>query len=216
MTNEAKTLLGIGLVTLVLFVGGIVALSKGMLGGGSGSSQTVADPSVLIRENSHTLQATDSKVTLVEFGDFQCPFCAQSHPVLQSLLAQYPDKITFVARHFPLAQHRHAVVAAEAAEAAGAQGKFWEMYDLLYTNQDAWESSSDALSIFAGYAQQLELDMDQYNKDMTDHTYLDKVRADMADGNILGVNSTPSFFVDGQRFTGSLQALITLLESKVQ
>lgn len=214
MTNEAKTLLGIGLVTLVLFVGGIVALSKGMLSGGT--TQTAVDPAVLVREDSHTITASDSRVTLVEFGDFQCPYCAQSYPVLKAVLAQYPDRITFVARHFPLPQHRHAVAAAEAAEAAGAQGKFWEMYDLLYLNQAAWENASDALPIFAGYAQQLELNMDQYNQDMADHTYLDKVHADLADGNILGVNSTPSFFVDGQRFTGSLQALITLLESKVQ
>src|SRR5690554_4582462 len=107
MTNEAKTLLGIGLVTLVLFVGGIVALSKGMLNGGSGSMQTVADPAVLVREDSHAIEAADSKVTLVEFGDFQCPFCAQSHPILKMLMERYPDRITFVARHFPLAQHKH-------------------------------------------------------------------------------------------------------------
>lgn len=211
MTNEAKTLLGIGLVTLILLIGGIMALSKSSLGG----TPQVADPAVLVREDSHSIAVEEPRVTVVEFGDFQCPYCGQAHPIIKELLALYPE-VTFVARHFPLVQHPHAPLAAQVAEAAGAQGKYWEMYDLLYTEQDFWSGSSEPMNIFREYAQRLELDLEQFDQEIAEQTHLAKVQRDVADGNALGVNSTPTFFVDNERFNGSLQQLIVLIESKFQ
>lgn len=212
MTGEAKTLLGIGLVTLALFIGGIVALTRNS----TSAPQQTADPAVLVRPDSNVTPASDAKVTLVEFGDFQCPFCAQAQPIIKQLLGTHPNQIRFVYRNYPLIQHPNAMLAAETAEAAGAQGQYWPMYALLFENQPEWADNNEPLPIFQGYAQQLQLNMEQFNQALTDHTFRAKIQQDTADGNLLGVNSTPAFFVDNQRFSGSLTELKTLIESKVQ
>ena len=212
MTGEAKTLIGIGIVTLALFIGGIVMLARR-------SDPTVsqtADPAILVREDAYRLGAENPQVTLVEFSDFQCPFCAQAHPVVEAIVAAYPDKVAFVFRHFPLLQHQYAVQAGEAAEAAGAQGKYWEMTALIFKNQTAWAESSDALPLFQQYAGELELDLEQFNQAMADHTFRTKVQQGVADGNVLGVNSTPSFFINGEKFSGSMNQLKTAIEAKLQ
>ncbi|OGJ37307.1 MAG: hypothetical protein A2383_01385 [Candidatus Pacebacteria bacterium RIFOXYB1_FULL_39_46] len=214
MTGETKALIGISLVTFLIFIGGIVMLNR---------KNTVVlepqniDPTVLIREDSHLLQAEDERVMLVEFADFQCSFCASAHPIISQLLLTYPDKLSFVARHFPLSQYQHSMLSAEAAEAAGDQGKFWEMYDLIYTHQADWESASndEARAIFVSFAEQLELNLEQFNTALDNHTFRDKVLRDAADGNAAGVTGTPAFFVDGVRFTGSLQNLVTLIEARI-
>jgi len=207
-------MLGIGLVTLMIFVGGVFMLSRketAVVG-------TSADPAVLVREDSLILPATEEQVQLVEFTDMQCPFCAQAHPVIAQLLANYPEKITFVVRHFPLLQHQHAVLAAEAVEAANAQGRVWEMYDLIYANQTGWEdaSSAEARAMFAGFAEELGLNLEQFNQTLDDQTYRTKIQRDSADGSAVGVAGTPTFFVDGAKFSGSLQSLVTMIEDKVK
>lgn len=210
MTGEAKTLIGIGLITLVIFVGGIVALTRNQPG-----AALTADPAILIREDSTKTGATEPKTILVEFGDYQCPFCSQSEPFLEELVKAYPD-LQLVYRHFPLNQHLNAPLASEVAEAAGAQGKFWEMHSLLYAKQAEWAESGDPLPQFQTYAQELQLNMDQFNQAINEHTYRDKVMSDMADGNLVGVNSTPTFFLDGQRVTGGLGQLEAQIQSKLE
>jgi protein-disulfide isomerase len=210
MTGETKTLIGISVVTILLFVGGIMALNK---------KETVesgpVDQAILVRENSHTLGGEEPEVVLVEFADYQCPFCAQSHPFIQALALQYPQRLQLVYRHFPLIQHQQAQLAAEAAEAAGAQDKYWQMHDLIYTGQEEWAENEDALAVFQGYAEQLELDMEQFNQALTEGTFKQKIQQDVADGNAAGVNATPTFFVDGQKFTGSLANLKILIDARL-
>jgi protein-disulfide isomerase len=138
-------------------------------------------------------------VTLVEYGDYECPYCGQAHYVLKDLTAALPDQVRLVFRNFPLSQiHPHAEQAAEAAEAAGAQGKFWEMHDTLYENQDALEEED-----LLGYAQQLGLDLDRFQLELFQRVYAPRVREDFISGVRSGVNGTPSFFINGRRHEGA-------------
>ncbi len=195
MKTEIKMLLGIGIVCLAIF--GVIALISG-----SNESEP-ADTSVLIRENSNKIVAENAKVTLVEFGDYQCPACAAAHPEVQQILDEYGDKITFVFRNFPLPQHSNAEIAAEAAEAAGEQNDYWQMHDKLYEKQADWEQSSDPTGIFAGYAKEIGLNMEQYNAFVESKTAAQKIADDKKDGESAGVSSTPTFFLNGVKLTDS-------------
>src|SRR6266699_3668336 len=150
MTNEAKILGGIGLVTII-----IVIAAAFMFGGKSSSDKqqavSVDQQKLLIRKNSHELKANGAKVTVVEFGDFQCPACGASYPIVEQILQDYKGKINFVFREYPLPVHPNAPVAAEAAEAAGAQGKFFDMYNLLYSNQKDWGESNKPMDYILKY-----------------------------------------------------------------
>ncbi len=158
----------------------------------------------LIASHSYIKGNRDAKVSLVEFGDFQCPACAAAYPIVEQLLASYKDNpdVNFVFRHFPLPQHQFALLSAEAAEAAGAQGKYWEMYDLLYKNQNAWSGSSDPLSIFAEYANQLKLDVNLFKTEVQQSKYGKLISDDQQQGLALSINSTPTFFLNGTRMVG--------------
>lgn len=145
--------------------------------------------------------ATSSSITLVEYSDFQCPACATYSPVIEQLLAEKGAQFRFVYRHFPLPQHGHAIEASQAAEAAGEQGKFWEMHKILFETQKDWESSVDAESIFAGYAQQIGLEMAKYAVDVKSEENLEKINNDTKSGLKAGVNSTPTFYLNGTKIT---------------
>lgn len=201
MSNEAKILTGISVVTLAIVIGAAV-----MFGGKSTPEKAAppVDKLLLIREDSHKVAADNPKVTIVEFGDFQCPACGAAHPVVKQVLEEYKGKVTFVFRNFPLNVHKNAEVAAEAAEAAGAQNKFFEMHDLLYDNQEKWSDSDKAIDIFAGYAKELKLDVDKFKKEVEGNKYKDKIAKDTADGNAAGVNSTPTFYINGVKQEGVL------------
>lgn len=165
---------------------------------------TPAPKEQLIRPNSHSTVSSDAKVNIVEFGDFQCPACAAAFPIIEQLLALYKDnpQVNFVSRNFPLPQHQYALITAEAAEAAGAQGKYWEMYRLIYANQDTWVNSADPMSILVGYAVQLKLDVNRFKSEVTANKYSDIIEQDKQDGLALGINSTPTFFINGVRAEG--------------
>ncbi len=165
---------------------------------------TPASKDQLIRSTSHSTVSPDAKVNIVEFGDFQCPACAAAFPIVEQLLALYKDnpQVNFVSRNFPLPQHQYALITAEAAEAAGAQGKYWEMYRLIYANQDTWVNSADPMSILVGYATQLKLDVERFKSEVTANKYNDIINQDKQDGIALGINSTPTFFINGVRATG--------------
>lgn len=152
----------------------------------------------------------DAKVTLVEFGDFECPACGFFFPVVQEVKEKYKDQIAFQFRHFPLVQiHRNALASHRAAEAAGKQGKFYEMHDLLYQNQESWNgpSGSDsagvtteqAISYFEQYAERLQLDMDKYRADVNDSSTIATINADTAEGKSkYSISGTPTFILNGK------------------
>ena len=153
-----------------------------------------------VSKRDHTLGPASARITLVEFGDFECPFCAQAHPVARALL-RLEDAPLFAFRHFPLTSaHPHAQHAAEAAEAAGAQGMFWEMHDVLFENQDALEDEN-----LLEFAAALGLDTQRFVREMKEHVYAPRVREDFLSGVRSGVNGTPSFFIDGIRYDGPLE-----------
>lgn len=149
----------------------------------------------------------DSKVVVYEYADFQCPGCAGAHPATQSIQQLYKDQVAFVYRNFPLTSaHPNALAAASAAEAAGQQNKFWEMVDLLFTNQNQWASASldDRGKIFESYAEKLELNIDTWRSDQTSKIVQDKIARDRALGARKSVDSTPSFFVGSSKMSADV------------
>ncbi len=197
MSSEAKTIFGIGIATIIIVVGGVIML-------GSNSQPPKSDSKALERGDSYKISSTSAKVTVVEFADFQCPACGAAHPIVKQILEQYQGKINFVYRHFPLPQHKNAELAAEAAEAAGEQGKFWQMHDLIFQNQKEWSESSQALDLFISYAKGLGLDEEKFKKALSENKFAEKIIRDKNDGSAVGVNSTPTFFINGQKFPGVL------------
>ena len=126
------------------------------------------------------------------FSDFQCPACAATHPVLKKIIAGYGEKVRFVVRDFPLQMHEHAFLAAQAAQAANAQGKFFEYVELLYNNQDSLDAAS-----LKEFAMKLGLDRKRFDADLDGGKYADEIRKDMADGQTYHVHGTPTIFVNG-------------------
>ena len=139
-----------------------------------------------------------SKVTLTEFGDFQCPACKAFEPVIDQVRKDYGNKVKIVFMHFPLkTAHPNAMLAAKASEAAGAQGKFWEYHDLLYQNQEAWAPLADPTQQLLDYAKSLKLDADKFQKDMNDKTLEAKINAQEDEGINVGVSATPTVYING-------------------
>ena len=163
--------------------------------------------------NDHVQGSAKAPVTLVEYGDYECPYCGEAYSVVKELQERLGDQMRFVFRNFPLAQaHPHAEHAAEAAEAAAAQGKFWEMHDMLYENQDALEDED-----LVRYARALHLDVPRFVKEMEAGTYTERVREDFRSGVRSGVNGTPTFFINGARHDGAydLASLLAAIEEAV-
>lgn len=141
----------------------------------------------------------DAPVTVIEYADFQCPACASWHPLVGQLLQEFPDDVRFVYRYFPLTSiHANALPTAQAAEAANRQGKFWEMYDVLYQKQKEWENSTDIQNLLKNYASQIGLNIDQFTKDLEDKSINDKIKADLQSGNRARVDHTPTFVLNGK------------------
>jgi protein-disulfide isomerase len=144
----------------------------------------------------------DAPARLIEYGDFQCPFCGAAYPELKKLEADLGDGLLFIFRHFPLTRvHPNAQLAAEAAEAAGSQGRFWDMHDLLYENQEDLEPGS-----VLTYAAELELDLRRFARELEDHRHLPKIRSDFMEGVRSGVVGTPTFFINGVQYHGASTA----------
>jgi protein-disulfide isomerase len=166
-----------------------------------------------IMQDDWILGDVEAPVTMLEYGDFECPYCAMARPVLEGLVVDYPDMIRLVYRHFPVTTtHPHAALAAEAAEAAGAQGRFWEMHDMLFTNQDRLEFED-----LRGYAQEIGLNGARFDQEMMAHVYRDEVRQDFQRGIQDGVNGTPSIFLNGLRYDGprDYRSILAALKSPV-
>jgi protein-disulfide isomerase len=159
----------------------------------------------------HVIGPESANVTLVEYGDYECPYCGAAHPVVKEVIAEAGDDLRFAFRHFPLTQvHPHAFDAALAAEAAAAQGRFWEMHDLLFEHQDML----DARGLLA-LAQALDLDLERFAGDLEARSHEEKVRGDFLSGVRSGVNGTPTFFVNGVRHNGGwdLPSLLGAVEA---
>ena len=150
----------------------------------------------------HVRGPADALATLVEYGDYECPYCGLAHPIVKEVQRRLGGRLRFAFRHFPLSEiHPYALPAAEAAEAAGAQGRFWEMHDLLYQNQRALDHAN-----LVRYAGVLGLDLTRFVSELADHTWEARVRDDFMSGVRSGVNGTPTFFVNGVRHDGPWDA----------
>lgn len=203
MTKEAKVLIGIAVA--VIIGGVLLAIFANPQPEQPGAA---VDQQALVRENNYMTGKKDAKVTIVEFGDYQCPACKAAFPEIKAVLEQFKDnpEVNFVFRNFPLDTiHPNAHISAEAAEAAGAQGKFWEMNELLYTRQSEWETNQAPLDIFVRYAQEIGLNVDEFKSAVQQRRYADIINTDYTDGQAVGVNSTPTFFINGVKQSKVLQ-----------
>ncbi len=149
-------------------------------------------------ERDHVLGADSSAITLLEFADYQCPYCGQAYPIVKDVLAHFGEDLRYAIRSFPLSQvHPHAQRAAEAAEAAGAQGRFWDMHDVLFENQSVLDEFS-----LVDHARELGLALRRFVRELAGGVHVPRVREDFLSGVQSGVNGTPSFFVQGRRYDG--------------
>lgn len=170
--------------------------------------------SVPVSEIDHTLGPAHAPVTLVEYGDFECPICKQAAPAVKLMLTHFSAKLRVVFRHFPQEEvHPHALKAALAAEAAGGQGKFRPIHDLLFENQGHLKSQH-----LRAYAGQLELDMVRFDADMEDELYLQRIREHVEGGTLSGVRATPTFFINGRIHDASfgMQSLIDGIDAALR
>jgi protein-disulfide isomerase len=162
-------------------------------------TEWVAKLTLPVGERDHIQGLANAPITLVEYGDYQCPFCGQAYPIVKELQKKLGKRLRFVFRNFPLStMHPHAEHAAEAAETAGALGKFWEMHDMLYENQEVLEDGA-----LVQYASAVGLDPTRFTSEMTKHTQAARVREDFMSGARSGVNGTPTFFINGVRHDDS-------------
>ena len=178
----------------------IVVIVAVLIGGSIWYSGTVAEKNNEgITFVPHIKGNAEAQVTLTEYSDFECPACASFHPVVLDVMEEFGDQIAFEYKHFPLPIHPLAEPAARAAEAAGQQGKFFEFHDLLFINQRAWSNSPNPMIFFKDFATELELDVEQFERQYKASAIRDKVRADAAAARELGLTGTPTFFLNGER-----------------
>jgi len=162
-----------------------------------------------VTEKDHAQGPADAPVTLVEYGDYECPYCGKAYPIVKEIQKRMGNRLRFIFRNFPLnTLHEHAGVAAQAAEAAAVQGKFWEMHDILYENQNDLDDVQQ-------YAIKVGLELYQFEADLSGEKYAKRVRDDFRGGIRSGVNGTPTFFINGVRYNGehTLAALLPALEN---
>ena len=164
-----------------------------------------------VGQRDHRQGPETAPVTLVEYGDYECPYCGEAYPIVKEIQRRLGDRLLFVFRNFPLTQsHPHAEHAAESAEAAAAQGKFWEMHDYLFEHQQALDDAH-----LVQYAGALNLDKETFMREMTEHVHTKRVREDFLSGVRSGVNGTPTFFINGVRHDDSyeLETLLAAIET---
>lgn len=186
----------IAIIVVAAIIGGAVVLGK--------------DKAIEGNPSNHVYGKADATVRLIEYGDFECPACKAFFPIVEQVKEKYKDKIAFQFANFPLAQiHQNAVAAHRAAEAASNQGKFWEMYEILYTRQEDWNGPSQAdpvgattaqaITKFEGYASELGLNLDQFRADVNNSNTVGTINADTAAAKAAGGTGTPTFVLNGKR-----------------
>lgn len=198
ITTETKLLVGIVVVTVAIIVGGAFWASRSQ----QASEAPVSDLTRLVKSDDALSGPADAKVTVVEFGDFQCPACAALYPAFKATKEATADQsVKFVFRHYPLSQHEFAQDAAEAAVAAQQQGKFWEFHDRLFENQAKLDRAG-----LEEHAQAIGLNLDEFRKALDEHAYRDAVAQDQADGSAVGVSGTPTVYINGVKYKGAYSA----------
>lgn len=163
------------------------------------TTQPVANKGVPGAEPAHTLGPANAPAHIEEFGDFQCPPCGMFHPILEQMEEEFGDKLRVTFRQFPLVPaHRHALIAASASEAAGLQGKFWQMHKMIFDHQKDWKDVFDSRPIFEGYAKEIGLDIERYKRDLEGDAVAQRIFLDGKRGYSLGVKGTPTVFLNGR------------------
>ena len=191
-TPQGKFIASIAAIIGLLFGYYFYAMSTGQV--------TETPTEVVISKTDHVRGAVDGTVTLVEFGDFQCPACGVYEPIVRQVLADNKKVLKFSFRQFPLFQiHQNALLAAKATEAAALQGKFWEMHDMLYDKQEEWSGALNAREFFVTYANILDMDSKKFLVDIESKTVNDKILAEVKEGEHLDVQGTPTFFLNGKK-----------------
>lgn len=197
------------LVIMIVTIGAMIGLFLAFGGKKSDNTTFEGDPFAIQADDNK--KGSDAKgVTVIEYGDFECPACLQSEPYVKQILSEYGDDIQFVFRHFPLSQvnpqmHPNAFAAHRAAQAAANQGKFWEMHDILYNTQTQWDRQNsglqvaDAIKAFESYATQIGLDMEKFKVDASSEAVNNYIKTQVASGSKLGITGTPSFYVNGEK-----------------
>jgi protein-disulfide isomerase len=164
----------------------------------TGAAATEPSTAAPVASNDITYGPKDAKVTVIEYSDFQCPFCAEYAKWMTQLRQKYGDRVQFVFRNYPLSNHEWATIAAKVGYAASLQGKFWEMHDLLYEKQGEWAASDDPRPYFDSYAESLGLDLDKFHADADAQSTTDFIKKQAAEGKKAGVTHTPWFVIDGE------------------
>ena len=212
----------IGLVTVAILIGGIFLFTKD---GDSSVSPQVVSNSLLVPQNAiitsgfsngtYLPASASASLTLVEFGDYECPACGVYSPFIKQLLIDFPGEINYVFRNYPLPQHKNAPISSYAVEAAGLQGKYWEMQARVYETRGVGTGLADPTGLFMGYAKDLNLDLNRFTSDIGSDTVKDKVDNDKKDGDLVGITETPTFYLNGKKIilAGSYDQLKKLVES---
>jgi protein-disulfide isomerase len=220
-----KAFILISLVTVAIVLAGVFLM--GGKGGSAGSTTKAIDSSILAPEgvyktsgfeNGSYLPASPSaSVTLVEFGDFECPACGVYAPYVKDVLTEFPGKITYVFRSYPLPQHKNAPISSYAVEAAGKQGKYWEMQEKVYASQSEWSPMEDPSGVFLNFAKELGLNIEQFTSDMGSQEVKDIVARDTAAGNVVKISETPTFYINGKKVTlsGDPNQLKNLIQAEL-
>ena len=211
MNSDSKFFLGI-LIGAIVIIGAIIFFS----------THNSSEYSNVNTTDGQKLGPDNAKVQIVEFSDFQCPACAAAYPYLEQAQKNNSNEVQVIFRHFPLTQiHDNTIAASMAAEAAGVQGKFWEMAKKLFENQASWGDLSSPNSTFVSYARDLGLDATQFEKDLDNPDLNSRVEKDSSYATELGINSTPTFYINGTKIVGARtvdqwQELIDSAKAKTQ
>lgn len=204
--------IGVTLISFIMLFGFVYLLGK------STPSQE-DNASILSIDNDDWVYGNrDSKVVLVEYADYECEACAAASPMVETIKAEYKDKIAFVVRYFPLPGHQYSKQSAYAVESAGKQGKYWEMNKLMFQNQTDWSGNPKSDEIFRGYAQDLGLNIEQFNADTSSVQTKDRVDHDLKSGKDLNIQGTPTFFLNGRRIPTprNIEAFRNLLDEEIK
>ncbi len=200
MNNQNKTnwsFWSIVIIILIVLVMGVVLLAKS-----SGNNSGTIPPQEImnIQDDDNIKGNKEAGVVIIEYSDFQCPFCKIYSFHSRKIAEEFGDEVVVIFRYFPLESiHPHAKLASQAAEAAGLQGKFWEMHDVIFERQEEWSESTDAFGLFKQYAEKLELDLEKFTTDIYSGAVKDRVERDLASALEIGLNSTPSFIINGEQ-----------------
>jgi protein-disulfide isomerase len=196
---EDKFVIGIVIFTILILVIGGIFLSK-FSNGPTMINKEQTKEVLSVKSDDWIKGTSEAPITIVEYLDFECEACRVYYPITKRLQQEYQNKVRFIVRYFPLPGHKNSMTSASAAEAAGRQGKFWEMHDLLYENQKSWgEKKISDPSLFTEYAKQIGLDMEKYSKDINSQEVIVRINRDKNSGGSLGISGTPTFFINGEK-----------------